>query len=297
MSFGKGAGGDAASAQAAANLQGIEEIRKQFDIAQTNVDPFIQAGQGALPDVQEGATIEGLGERLNRIFSGEAFGGLIEQRERAGTNLAAAGGNLRSGKGILDAANIPTELGLMLEQILSGRSQQLAGQGLQGGLELGSLGQQAGANVANLFSQTGTARSSGIITDAQAKSAAIGQGLEVAGTVVPIIASFFSDPALKENVEEIGEVGGIKAYQWDWIPAAKDTIIGIQPTLGFMADEVAKVYPQFVAKWNGYQIIHYPGLLAHLESTENATLRKLKKERKVKAEEAGEEYEPLALSI
>ena len=107
--FGKGTGGEAAGAIGAANLQGIEELRRQFDIARENIMPFIEAGIGALGDVTGGATIGGFGERLKELFSGGALDPLVEERQRTVESGLSARGLSRSGTAIRELANIPTE--------------------------------------------------------------------------------------------------------------------------------------------------------------------------------------------
>lgn len=263
MGFGdKNAGGDAAGLQAQANLQGIEEIKRQFGITQENVDPFIQAGQGALPDVQQGATAGGFGQRLQDIFSGGALDPLLEERTRAAQGQFAAGGLTRSGAGVRGVADISSQLGFDIEQLLFGRQQGLAGQGVNSALQLGSLGQGSAQGQANLFSNTGAARSSGSLLDAQTKAANIEQAGQVVGTVLPLL---FSDPNLKTNVEEIGEMNGLKVYQWDWVPESEGTIIEHFPKIGFMADEVEESYPEYIKEYGGFKVVDYTSLLNRLE--------------------------------
>ena len=76
---------------------------------------------------------------------------------------------------------------------------------------------------------------------------------------------FFSDPNLKENVEEVGEIGDLKVYKWDWKPETKGTLVELCGTVGFMADEVKKLYPMFVGVFGGFDVIDYEKLLNHLE--------------------------------
>ena len=268
MGKGKGAGEDAAALQAQANLQGINEIKRQFDLTKGDIDPFIQAGQEALPGVQAGSTFEGFGDAITQILSGEGpLKGLIDDRTTAAQSQLAAGGLTRSGTAIRDIANIPAQLGLDIENLLFGRKSNLASGGASSALSLGSLGQGAAANQANLFSQTGSARSSGSLLDAESEAAGVEQIGSIVATVLPLI---FSDPALKTNIEEIGEIdlkeGSLKIYQWDWIPEAKDTIVPLCPTMGFMADEVQEAHPEFVTEYGGFRVINYLGLLSKLEA-------------------------------
>ena len=50
----KGAAGDAAEAQAAANRQAIAEIRRQFEISQENLDSFHRSGSGCPSEPRTG---------------------------------------------------------------------------------------------------------------------------------------------------------------------------------------------------------------------------------------------------
>ena len=289
MGKGKGTGGDAADAIAAANAQGIAEFRKNFEKAETNVQPFIEAGLGALGDVVGGSGLEGFGESLRQIFSGGALDPLIDERTDAVQKQLAAGGLTRSGTGVREIANIPTQLGFDIESLLFGRKKGLSDTGINAGLNLGNLGTQSASGIANLFQDTGRARSQGIITDQQAKAGGIEQAGSVISTALPIIASFFSDPALKENVEEIAkfEVAdpskNLTLYQWDWIPEAKETIVSAFPTVGFMADEVEDKYPQHISSYGGFKTINYLDLLDELE-VENEAFKKFAAEHPTEIE-------------
>jgi hypothetical protein len=267
---GKGAGGDAAALQAAANMQGIQEIRRQFDLTKENVDPFITAGQEALPEVQRGASIGGFGDRLKEIFSGGGLDPLIKERTRNVEGSLASKGLNRSGFGIRQLADIPAQLGFDIENMLFGRQAGLSEGGRGTALQLGSLGQGAASNVANLFSNTGQAQSSGSLLDAQSKAAATEQIGSAVATVLPLI--FGSDPDLKENIEEVGEIKfqdeskSLKIYQWDWIDESKGTFIEVCPNMGFMADEVEEKFPERVEMFGGFKMIAYFDLLDDLEA-------------------------------
>ena len=183
----KEAGSRAAAEQNRFTQLGIDELR-----------PFAQAGVDQLGALTQGTTAGGLDERLASIFNTDTFGSLVDERTRAVQGQLGAGGLTRSGTAIQEAANIPTEIGLAIEQLLTGRSQGLAQQGLgaTGGI-VGQLGQQ------------GQASASGILSDAQAGSAAVSQILSIGSALL------FSDPRLKTNVEKISEIGPLGLYEWD----------------------------------------------------------------------------------
>lgn len=254
-----GAGKDAARAQEKFNAQAIEELRRQFNITQENFQPFIDAGTGALPQVIEGTTAEGLDARLARIFDTDTFGALRDERERSVQGQLAAGGLTRSGQGIETLADVPQDIGLALEGLLTGRSTNLAGSGQSAVAGLGGLGAQNAQSIAGILQDTGRARSSGIVTDAGAQAAGT-QGLLNAGLSA---AAFFSDPRLKKNIEQVGRVCDLRIYEWEW-DTASDLVKKCVP-YGFMADEVELKYPQHVFEFAGLKVIDYEYLMLELE--------------------------------
>ena len=156
-------GARAAAATTAANKEATAELRRQFDITQGTIQPFVTAGTGAISQVEEGTTAEGLDARLARIFSTDVFGSLVDERTRSVEGQLAAGGQTRSGTGLLEAARVPTDLGLAIEGLLTGRSQDLVTGGLNASLGLGTLGTQNASSIANILQSTGRAQAGGII--------------------------------------------------------------------------------------------------------------------------------------
>lgn len=264
---GLGKGGDSGEAGAnaanAASMREIAELRRQFDVTQENIEPFLQAGQRALPGQEEGSTIGGLDARLGRIFNSDTFGNLEEERLRAVRGQLGASGLTRSGNALQDIAAVPQDIGLQIENLLNNRQTTLTGSGLNAASGLGALGAQNSQAIGSALSQQGQNTASGILADQQA-SAQASQNLLSTG--VAAAAMFFSDPRLKENVEQIAELGDLGIYQWDWIAKTEGTIIADCQTIGFMADEVAEKYPHLVTEFSGYDVINYPALLDELEA-------------------------------
>lgn len=158
---------DAARAQAAAKQKAIETLQR-------NLAPFRDVGTAALPGLAEASTAQGLDARLQEIFAGGSFRGLVEERGRAVQGQLAASGQSRSGAGLLAAARVPTDIGLQLEQLTQGRLGQLSNIGLQAA---GNLGQ----GVASLQAGIGRDIGAGILTEQQAKAAQLQQAVQ-AGT-------------------------------------------------------------------------------------------------------------------
>lgn len=263
MSFGKGddSGEDAAAAANLASNKQIEELQRQFDVTQANISPFIEAGAGALGTQIDAATIGGLDERLGQITNTNVFGNLVDERSRAVQGGLAAGGLNRSGAGLQSLANVPQDIALQIENMLSGRTTQLAGSGQNAAVGLGSLGQQSSQSIGSALAQQGQNISSGILADQQSNAQGTQNLISTGATAASI---FFSDPRLKENVEQISEIGDLGVYQWDWIEGAKGTIIEACQTIGFMADEVEEKYPHHVSEFGGFMVVNYENLLDEL---------------------------------
>jgi hypothetical protein len=232
-----------------AGRRGANEANKMAQLGIDKLDPFAQAGAGQLDGLTEGATIGGLDARLAEIFNSDTFSALIGDRTRGVQGQLAAGGLTRSGAGMESIANVGSELGLQLEQLLTGRSQGLAGQGLQ-----------AAGGVADMLTQQGQNTASGIVTDAQSKAAGLGGVAKLASGI------FFSDERLKTNIVHIGDIGKLPLYEWDWIPQAEGTIIVDCPRVGFMAGEVQEIYPHLVGEAAGWKFVDYTAVLGELQS-------------------------------
>ncbi len=262
---GKGGDSGEAAARAAnqASAREIAELRRQFDITQANIQPFLDIGTEQLPGLARGATIGGLDERLGEIFASENFQNLQQERTRSVEGQLAAGGLTRSGQALSEIANVPTSLGFAIEDLLTGRSTGLAASGQNAAVGLGNLGAQTSSQIGASLAGQGQATASGILADQQANAAA---SQNLIGTAAGVAALFFSDPALKTNIEKVSEVGGLGIYQWDWIPEAEGTIIASGLGLGFMADEVQKMYPEFVSNPYGFDMIDLKGLMDRLEN-------------------------------
>jgi hypothetical protein len=264
--FGGGGSQVGTPAASQANIfsqKAIDELRRQFDVSREDISPFVEAGIGSLGQVVQGTTPTGLDERLGEIFGTETFQNLVGERQRAVEGQLGAAGLTRSGTALQEAANIPTDIGLAIEGLLSNRAANLAGTGQTAALGGAQLGAGASTNIANLLQQQGQNVASGILTDAQAQAAGAQNLVNLTTTAAGI---FFSDPALKENIQVISQIGDLQLYRWDWIAGATGTMIEKCGTTGFMADEVQEKYPQHVGEFCGLMVIDYPALLSELEA-------------------------------
>jgi len=188
------AASEAAGAQSGAAQAGIDEQRRQFDEVRRLLQPYVQAGQGAIsgfqPFQQAGATAFQQQQALSGLLGPEAqqaavaqleqspeMAALTRQGEEAILQRASATGGLRGG-------NVQAALAQFRPQVLSGLIERqlgrlggFAGAGLGATEQLyrggqasaagqASLAQTTGANVGNLLAQQGAAQAGGALGSA-----------------------------------------------------------------------------------------------------------------------------------
>ena len=170
-----GGGDDSASQAAAVQAQALREAKKTVEkqLAQTRSDllPFAEAGQEGFDQFVRGSTIGGFSQNLDDIFSSGSLQPLIDERTRAAQSQLAAGGLTRSGAGVQEIAAIPQDIGLAIEQLLSGRQGQLGSIGVDTLTNLGAFGQQGAQTIAGIHGNIGATQASGVLGQAQADAA------------------------------------------------------------------------------------------------------------------------------
>lgn len=170
--------GQAADIQAGAAQSGIDEQRRQFDAIQKLLQPYTEAGPGALAGQQALMGLQGPeAERaaIERIRSGETFQEMTRQGEEAILSRASATGGLRGG-------NVQAALAQFRPQVLSALIEQQFGRlggltelGQSSAAGVGSAGQAMGTNVANLLARQGSAQAGGVLGQQGALTSGIGQ--------------------------------------------------------------------------------------------------------------------------
>jgi len=149
----------------------MDEQRRQFDAVQKLLQPYTEAGPGALEAQQSFLGLKGPeAERaaIARISGGETFKALSEQGENALLQRASATGGLRGG-------NIQGALAQFRPQLLSslidqqyGRLGGMTALGQQSAAGVGTAGLQTGVNVAKLLGQQGAAQAGDEIAQGRA---------------------------------------------------------------------------------------------------------------------------------
>lgn len=264
---GANAARDAAGISAGAQREGLEELKRQFGITQANLAPFLNFGTGAIPGAEQGLSVGGIDEMLGQIFGSESFGNLREERERSIQGQLGATGQSRSGFGLEQIADVPTDLGLQLEQLLFGRNQGAVNLGQNTAVSAGALGAQGAQGISNQLSNIGSTGAAGITNAAGAEAAGMQNLLNIGGAgLIAGLTGAFSDPRLKTNVRPHCKVGPLTLCEWDWKPEFADTIVSKFPEIGFMSSDVREHYPEYVDAFGGYDVIDYPKLLERLEN-------------------------------
>lgn len=264
--------------QAASQERGLQAMLQQLGITREQFAPFLEAGAGALPELQRGfqpqrgATQAGLEDILGEIMGGEGFGRLREERERSIQGALSAGGLMRSGRAVEEAAAIPTDLAFEIENMLFGRGERgeiSRIQGLQNlvstGLSAaGSSSGQGGSLTSQIASQLGgigAAQGQGLTGAAEAMASGMfgSQQAQAQGkqNLISAASAFFSDPRLKQNIKKIGKIGPLNLVEWEWIDELGDSFVKTFPTMGYLSTQVKEFFPQHVGEFGGYDVIDY----------------------------------------
>jgi hypothetical protein len=168
----------ASAAQQQAAQGGIDEQRRQFDAVQKLLQPYTQAGAGALAQQQAllgMGTPEAQQQAINALQSGPQFQALQQQGENAILQNASATGGLRGG-------NVQGALAQFRPALLSGLIDQqysrlggLASLGQNAAAGVGNAGMSTGTNIATLLGRQGQAQAGGILGQQSALTGGINQ--------------------------------------------------------------------------------------------------------------------------
>jgi hypothetical protein len=170
--------GQASQVQQQSAQAGIDEQRRQFDAIQKLLQPYTEAGAGALTQQQ---ALLGMGtpgaqqQAITALQGSPQFQALQQQGENAILQNASATGGLRGGnvQGAL-AQFRPALLSSLIDQQYS-RLGGLTSIGQNAAAGVGNAGMSTGANVANLLGRQGQAQAGGILGQQSALSGGINQ--------------------------------------------------------------------------------------------------------------------------
>ncbi len=272
-----------ASAQEAARLrEGQQIIADILPQVQPFLQPVADITPGALQTAQQNATLEGFGQNLGNILNSGALQPLVDERQRAANFALSSAGLSRSSAAAEQAAAIPTELALAIEQTLAGRQGDLLSTGLGGTSSLANLLTNNAASQANILAGIGAIEGDAILGREQLNTAAsnnlanlVGGGLSAAGSAELLsglggLGSFLgalSDVRLKKDLVPLGDWMGLTLYSWEWIDPVKELDpdnLMTQMTAGFLAQDVREKYPEFTGEFAGFLTIDYESLISRL---------------------------------
>jgi len=179
--------GAASQAQQQAAQGGIDEQRRQFDAIQKLLQPYSEAGTGALAQQQ---ALLGLGtpgaqqQAITALQGSPQFQALQQQGENAILQNASATGGLRGGnvQGAL-AQFRPALLSSLINQQYE-RLGGLSSIGQNAAAGVGNAGMSTGTNIATLLGRQGQAQAGGILGQQSALTKGIGEafgGIQRAG--------------------------------------------------------------------------------------------------------------------
>ncbi len=164
----------AAEVQAGAAAEGIDEQRRQFDVVQELLAPYVQGGEQAFQAQQALLGLGGAGQQqqaISAIEQSPLFQAQVRQGEEALLQRASATGGLRGG-------NIQAALAQFRPAMLQQQIQQqfanlggLAQYGQASAARTGAGAQAAGTNIANLLGQQGAAMAGGELAQGRAFAA------------------------------------------------------------------------------------------------------------------------------
>lgn len=184
---GKSAAKDASKAQQKATEKGMEEQRRQFDIMQQLMQPYVDQGKGALQGQNDLLGLNGFGSQqsaIGNIENSPFFKSQYQQAENALLQNAAATGGLRGG-------NFQEALADNRSNMLFNNVQQqlqnlsgVAANGQSAAAGLGGQGLQFGNNMAQGYADIGQAQAGYQLAKGQINQGLLGFGLEAGASAL-----------------------------------------------------------------------------------------------------------------
>ncbi len=208
--------------------QSSDSYNKAYDAISGSLSPLLgyaQQGASGLTNFLAGDT-----SGFDRFKRMTGFDQTADYGSRGITGNAAASGLLRSGSTSKGLANYGAQIN---NQFANNYMDRLLGQA------------QLGFNAANSIGQAGQVSHSQGTSSSDSQTGNFGKMLFGA-------ASLFSDPRLKMDVTELGELdNGLKVYEFYYID-------GSGPFVGVMADEVSEIQPDALGPvTDGFMTVDY----------------------------------------
>lgn len=178
---GKTAAKNASQAQQQASQQGMDEQRRQFDVLQQLMNPYVQAGQQGLAGQQDLMGLNGFDKQqgaIGNIENSPFFKSQYQQAENALMQNAAATGGLRGGN--MQEALADNRSNMLFGNVQS-QLQNLSGvasNGQNAAAGLGGQGLTFGNNMAQGYGDIGQAKAGYQLAKGQINQGLLGFGLK-----------------------------------------------------------------------------------------------------------------------
>ncbi len=184
---GNKAAGRAADAQTAAAQMGVEENRRQFDLVQSLLKPYVEGGTAAFKQQQNLLGVGGAAaqqQAIGALQNSPFFQAQLNQGTNALLQNASATGGLRGG-------NVQGALSQFAPQLLQQTYQNqlanlggLASAGLGAATGTGAAAQNAAAQNSQLFGNMGQAQAGAYLARAQNNQNMVGSLFGMAGNIL-----------------------------------------------------------------------------------------------------------------
>lgn len=257
------AASNAARVQSESADKAIEFQKESRDIARADLQPFREAGESALPGLQE--LVNDPNAQLAFIQDNPFFDALTNQASDTLFANQAARGKTGSGGTAEELQNSLLRLGTDLVNQSIGQRQNLASIGSNAAAGQATLTQNTGNAVGNLLTQQGNAQAAGIIgarnainegrsqllnLGAQGLGAAFGGGGGGGAAAAGALAA--CDINLKENIIEVGKLhNGLPVYLFNYKDDPSKKVY-----MNVMAQDVEKINPDAVIEIDNVKFVN-----------------------------------------
>lgn len=174
----------------------VDEQRRQFDLSRQDAQPWMQAGQNALAQLQD----------PNAFQRSPGFNFLQQQGMQGIERSAAARGGAASGNALKALAQFNTGLAQQDYGNWWNRQAGLANVGQASQQQTAALGAQTAGNIGNALIGAGDARASGIVAGANSLSQGIAGAFDA--------YNYFGMPRKRQQNSPGGPLGGGYGTGW-----------------------------------------------------------------------------------
>lgn len=163
----------AAAAQSESSQAAIDEQRRQFDMVQELMKPYVNAGTQGLAGQQDLLGLNGAGKQkaaIDAINNSQAMQTYLQQGENSILQNASATGGLRGGNTQAALSQFRPQL---LNQLVNQQYQNLGGLtslGQNAAAGVGNAGMQSANNIGNLLGTIGQAQAGSALAQGQANA-------------------------------------------------------------------------------------------------------------------------------